>query len=45
MMEKILSRSIRAICLGGLAAGMHAAYAQEAAQSMQRVEVTGSRIR
>ena len=45
MMEKILSRSIRVICLSGLAAGMHAAYAQEAAQSMQRVEVTGSRIR
>jgi len=45
MMEKILSRSIRVICLSGLAAGMHAAYAQEAAQTMQRVEVTGSRIR
>ncbi len=45
MMETILSRSIRAICLSGLAVGMHAAYAQEATQSMQRVEVTGSRIR
>ncbi|GAB3439966.1 TonB-dependent receptor [Massilia solisilvae] len=46
MMEKILSRSIRVICLGGMALGMQAAYAQEAQpQSMQRVEVTGSRIR
>ncbi|MGZ5199024.1 MAG: TonB-dependent receptor domain-containing protein [Telluria sp.] len=50
MMEKILSRSIRVICLGGMTLGMHAAYAQDAqnaqpAPSMQRVEVTGSRIR
>jgi iron complex outermembrane receptor protein len=47
MMEKVLSRSIRLICLGGVALGVQAAYAQEAAQatSMQRVEVTGSRIR
>ena len=45
MMEKILSRSVRAICLGGMTLGMHAAYAQEAAQPLQRVEVTGSRIR
>ena len=68
MMETILSRSIRVICLSGLAVGMHSAYAQEmqtqqgqiqsgAAQqqaaaategqapSVQRVEVTGSRIR
>ena len=45
MMEKILSRSIRAICLGGVTLGMHAAFAQEAAQPLQRVEVTGSRIR
>jgi iron complex outermembrane receptor protein len=47
MMEKILSRSIRAICLGGMTLGMHAAYAQEAQQpqQMQRIEVTGSRIR
>jgi iron complex outermembrane receptor protein len=45
MMETILSRSIRVICLGGMTLGMHAAYAQDAAQSMQRVEVTGSRIR
>jgi iron complex outermembrane receptor protein len=46
MMEKVLSRSIRVICLGGLAAGMHAAYAQDTQSApMQRVEVTGSRIR
>jgi iron complex outermembrane receptor protein len=46
MMEKILSRSIRVICLGGMTLGMHAAYAQEAQdQKLQRVEVTGSRIR
>jgi iron complex outermembrane recepter protein len=46
MMEKILSRSIRVICLGGMTLGMHAAVAQEAQpQAMQRVEVTGSRIR
>jgi iron complex outermembrane receptor protein len=45
MMEKILSRSIRVICLGGMTLGMHAAYAQQAEQPMQRVEVTGSRIR
>src|SRR5690348_16212005 len=49
MMEKILSRSIRVICLGGMTLGMHAAYAQDAqnaqAAPMQRIEVTGSRIR
>jgi iron complex outermembrane receptor protein len=45
-MEKILSRSIRVICLGGMTLGMQAAYAQEAqSQQLQRVEVTGSRIR
>ncbi len=47
MMEKVLSRSIRLICVSGVAFGMHAAHAQEAQNttSMQRVEVTGSRIR
>ncbi|TFW34227.1 TonB-dependent receptor plug domain-containing protein [Massilia horti] len=46
MMEKVLSRSIRAICLGGVAFGMHAAWAQDTQNApMQRVEVTGSRIR
>ncbi|KLU37558.1 TonB-dependent receptor [Massilia sp. WF1] len=48
-MEKVLSRSIRLMCAGGVAFGMHAAYAQEAqpqqAPAMQRIEVTGSRIR
>jgi iron complex outermembrane receptor protein len=46
MIEKVLSRSIRVICLGGVAVGMHAAYAQDTQSApMQRVEVTGSRIR
>jgi iron complex outermembrane receptor protein len=46
MIEKVLSRSIRVICLGGVAVGMHAAYAQETQSApLQRVEVTGSRIR
>ncbi|MCC2954272.1 TonB-dependent receptor [Massilia sp. IC2-477] len=45
MMETILSRSIRAICLGGMTLSMGAALAQDAAQPLQRVEVTGSRIR
>jgi iron complex outermembrane receptor protein len=48
MMEKVLSRSIRLMCVGGIAFGMHAAYAQEAQTSaapVNRVEVTGSRIR
>ena len=51
MMETVLSRSIRLICLGGVTLGMQAAYAQTAvattaeAAPMQRIEVTGSRIR
>ena len=50
MMETVLSRSIRLICLGGVTLGMHAAYAQTSATNtsdapMQRIEVTGSRIR
>lgn len=52
MMETILSRSIRAICLSGLAVGMQAAYAQtapasgsaEAQPAVQTVQVTGSRL-
>jgi iron complex outermembrane receptor protein len=44
MMETFLSRSVRAICLGGMTLGMTAAIAQEVA-TPQRVEVTGSRIR
>jgi len=45
-MEKVLSRSIRMICASGMALGMQAAYAQQAATEapMQKVEVTGSRI-
>jgi iron complex outermembrane receptor protein len=43
--ETVLSRSIRLIFLGGVSLGMHAAQAQTAEAPMQRVEVTGSRIR
>jgi iron complex outermembrane receptor protein len=43
MVETVLSRSVRMICAGGIALGMSAAIAQEAAP-MQRIEVTGSRI-
>ncbi|WP_254504129.1 TonB-dependent receptor plug domain-containing protein [Duganella vulcania] len=40
-----MSRSVRMICVGGLALGLQAAHAQEAAaDSMQKVLVTGSRI-
>jgi iron complex outermembrane receptor protein len=46
MMEKVLSRSIRLICLGGVAFGMQAAQAQEdQAPATQRVVVTGSSIK
>ena len=44
MVETVLSRSVRMICAGGMALGMTAAFAQEAAPVMQKVEVTGSRI-
>jgi iron complex outermembrane receptor protein len=45
MREKNLSRSIRALCLSGVALAVHAAYAQDTTTApMQRVEVTGSRI-
>jgi iron complex outermembrane receptor protein len=46
MVETVLSRSVRMICAGGMALGMSAAVAQEAAPAapLQRVEVTGSRI-
>jgi outer membrane receptor protein involved in Fe transport len=46
MMETVLSRSIRLICLGGVTLGMTAAWAQEAqtTQPIARVEVTGSRL-
>lgn len=43
--ETVLSRSIRVMFVSGLALGMHAVSAQEAApEAMQKVEVTGSRI-
>ncbi|MES2151159.1 MAG: TonB-dependent receptor [Pseudomonadota bacterium] len=46
MVETILSRSVRLICAGGMAIGMHMAAAQEAAQTpIQRVEITGSSIK
>jgi len=49
MMETVLSRSIRLICLGGVTLGMQAAYAQTAVTTtepaIQRVQVTGTRIR
>lgn len=46
MMETVLSRSIRLICLGGVAMSMQAAYAQNAPApgATQTVQVTGSRI-
>ena len=45
MREKSLSRSIRMICLGGVALAVQGAYAQDTQPApMQRVEVTGSRI-
>ena len=43
--ETILSRSIRLIFLGGVSLGMQAAIAQTTDAPLQRVEVTGSRIR
>ncbi|MBJ7313948.1 TonB-dependent receptor plug domain-containing protein [Rugamonas sp. CCM 8940] len=45
MIETILSRSLRLTFAGGLALSMHAALAQEAGESMQRVEITGSSIK
>jgi len=45
MREKNLARSIRMICLGGVALAVHGAYAQDTQPAqMQRVEITGSRI-
>lgn len=43
--ERALSRSVRMICVTGLALGLQAAQAQEAAsETVQRVQITGSRI-
>ncbi|MEV4780179.1 TonB-dependent receptor domain-containing protein [Burkholderia sp. LMU1-1-1.1] len=45
MKETTLSRSVRMICVTGLALGMQAAHAQEAAsEPIQKVQITGSRI-
>jgi iron complex outermembrane recepter protein len=44
MKETVLSRSIRLLCASGLLIGMQVAYADEATEKMQRVEVTGSHI-
>ncbi|APA69946.1 hypothetical protein YQ44_21545 [Janthinobacterium sp. 1_2014MBL_MicDiv] len=46
MIENVMSRSLRLMFAGGIALGMHAAYAQETTDgTMQRVEVTGSSIK
>ncbi len=46
MMEKVMARSVRMICASGMVATLAApAFAQEAQQPMQRVEVTGSSIK
>lgn len=44
MKERVLSRSIRMICVAGVAVSMHAAYADENAEPVQKVQVTGSRL-
>jgi iron complex outermembrane receptor protein len=43
-LEKRLSRAVRLICLGGMTAAAPLALAQEPAQPVQQVLVTGSRI-
>jgi iron complex outermembrane receptor protein len=43
--ERILCRAIRLIFLGGISLGTHAAQAQDTEAPVQRVQVTGSRIR
>lgn len=46
MMEKIMARSVRLVCAGGMLATIAApVFAQEAPAPMQRVEVTGSSIK
>ncbi|MFC3374942.1 TonB-dependent receptor domain-containing protein [Rugamonas sp. CCM 8940] len=39
-----MARSVRMICVGGVALSMQAAFAQEAPQAIQKVQVTGSRL-
>ncbi|MYN17954.1 TonB-dependent receptor [Rugamonas sp. FT107W] len=46
MVETVLSRSVRLLCAGGLALGMHAAFAQTSDnENVARVEITGSSIK
>lgn len=42
--ERLLARSVRMICAGGVAFGAISALAQETAEPVQRVMITGSRI-
>ena len=45
MKETVLSRSIRMICVGGMAISMQAAFAQETPDAaVQKVQITGSRL-
>jgi len=44
MKETVLSRSLRMICVGGVALSMQAAYAQSGNEAPQQVQITGSRI-
>ncbi len=45
MIERAMSRTLRALFAGGLVVGMHAAQAQTDEAPIQRVEVTGSSIK
>lgn len=44
MKETVLSRSLRMICVGGVALSMQAAFAQTTGDAPQQVQITGSRI-
>jgi outer membrane receptor protein involved in Fe transport len=46
MKETVLSRSIRTICVAGMAISTHMAFAQDAApaDAVQKVQITGSRL-
>ena len=44
MKERVLSRSIRMICVAGVAVSLQAAYADENAEPITKVQVTGSRL-
>ncbi len=44
MKETVLARSVRMICVGGAALSMHAAFAQQAPEAIQKIQVTGSRL-